>query len=234
MKAAAGRLFLKREVGVGDLLTASTIAISLISVLVSWGLDRSLQKSKDANSIRLAAAEVLADLERSQDLYLSLYPQAQSALVEASEIALQGIEPRPQRVQRARDFLWKRVNEIHNAIVLKVIDERLDVGYVRLFSYYSGIRPLYQETLKRMRATDAAMLSDLLRELETRILSFSNSERDTYTATIGNSLRDGASAVESKYRSVFASGLQEAEKFLVERIEASDTALLNPPSTSSR
>src|SRR5512138_2043107 len=113
MKRGIGSLSLKREIGVGDLLTATTIAISLVSVLVSWSLDRKLRLTNEANSIRAAAASVLGDLERSRDLFLSLYPQAQAVFVEASEIATdtKPLESRAERVQRARDYLWKRLNE---------------------------------------------------------------------------------------------------------------------------
>jgi hypothetical protein len=71
------------------------------------------------------------------------------------------------------------------------------------------------------------MLAELLSEVESRILSFGDGQHDLYTATIGNSLRAGASQVESKYRAKFARELEIGEKYLVQRIEATDSFLLN-------
>jgi hypothetical protein len=40
----------------------------------------------------------------------------------------------------------KRLNEIHNSVVLRLIDDRTDTGYVRLLSYYSSVLPLSNDT----------------------------------------------------------------------------------------
>jgi hypothetical protein len=52
------------EIKIGDLLTVTTILISLISVLISWNVDRKIGLTKDANAVRDAAANTLGDLER--------------------------------------------------------------------------------------------------------------------------------------------------------------------------
>jgi len=218
----------KREVGVGDLLTAATIAISLISVLISWNVDRQLRRTTEANDIREAAAAVLADLERTRELAFSVFPQMQSAIVEASEIATEAdAGGRRRSVERARDFLWKQINGIHNGIVLKLIDERVDTGYIRLFSYYPGVRPLYQDAIARVRARQADMIQNVLAELEPRILGFGDATGDVFTAMVGNSLRVGAARVEALYRDRFAGDLRRAERYLVEKIEADDDAVLD-------
>jgi hypothetical protein len=222
-------LSLKREVSIGDLLTVTTITISLISVLVSWSVDRNLRRSTEANTIRTAAAGVLGELERSRDLFLSLYPQTQAIIVETSEIvtSVDGDKPRRLQVQKARDFIWKRLNDVHNVITLKLMEERIDSGYIRLFPYYPSIRTVYQTAVRNLRATDAEMLAHLLRECEARIMSFADSRGHLYSALVGNSLRAAASEVESQYRARFASALKPAEAYLLQRIEAADSALLN-------
>ena len=203
--------------------------ISLSSVLVSWSVGRRLRLRTEANNIRAEAAGVLGELERSRDLFLSIYPQAQAVYVEASEImtAVNTREPLKSRRQKARDhLLWKRLNDIHNQITLKLMDERIDKGYVRLFTYYPSVRPLYQTTLAKMRSADGIMFAELLRRLESSIFAVPDRERRLYTASIGNALREAAERTEPEHRQRLGTELSPAEKYLVHRIEASDDLLL--------
>ena len=49
-----------------------------------------------------------------------------------------------------------------SAILRKAVDERIDSGYIKLFSYYPSIRKLYQETLTQLRLENDEMLKELL------------------------------------------------------------------------
>ena len=68
IEAVSHKLSLSREIKVSDFLTATTILISLISVLISWSFDRKIRLAKEADDIRAAAASSLGELERWNDL----------------------------------------------------------------------------------------------------------------------------------------------------------------------
>jgi hypothetical protein len=214
------------ELKVGDVLTATTIIISLISVLVSWSIDRSMRLRAQADEIRSAAASTLADVERWRDLAFSLYTEAQPVFVEASETATSSNPTPVRRLEAARDLLWKRLNEIHNAIMKKILDERLDKGYAKLFGYYPEVRSLYQKTLMEFRRLDDEMVKEFLGEVQMSVLAFENAEPAPATADVGNALRSTADRVKEKHMRYFLTSMKTSESFLVQKIESNDNDLL--------
>jgi hypothetical protein len=229
IETVSHKLSLSREIRISDFLTATTILISLVSVLISWNIDRKIRLAKEADDIRAAAASSLGELERWNDLSLSLYTEAQSTFVDASEVAtrIEMKSPLNERLERARDLLWKRLNEIHTSILRKAVDERIDSGYIKLFGYYPSIRRLYQETLARMRLENDEMLKELLTQSELSIMSFMNANDGLHSAEVGSALRATASQVKAKYKEKYRTEMMATERFLVEKIEADDKHLLN-------
>jgi hypothetical protein len=234
MKLSMPTLSVNREVKVGDVFTALTILISLTTVLVSWKVDRKTRLTAQADQIRIAAADTLGELERCNDLLLSIYTRAQSVIVDASEIATSHTETKSlTRAESARDFLWKKLNEIHTAILNEIVDERVDNGYIKLFSYYPSVRGLYKRTLDELRKEDANMLQELLGGLEVTVISSENGEGASHSASVGNALRATALRVQSKYKPKFQLCLTTTEKFLTDKIEADDNRLLSRGAAST-
>ena len=219
---------MSRELKVGDVLTAATILISLIGVLVSWSIDRKIRLAREADEIRAAAASRLGDLERWRDLALSIYTEVQPHFVDASELVVSEEEfsTRAARVERARDLLWKRISEAHGRIRHRAVDEKIDSGYTRLFGYYPTVRNLYQETLSRLRSTDDAMVRELLAEVERSIVAFARSREELHSADIGKALRATASQVRARHQEELRRAMRSAEEYLVEKIEADSESLL--------
>jgi hypothetical protein len=225
------KLSFSGELKIGDILTITTILISLGSVLISWDVDRRIRLTKEANDIRIAAATTLGDLERWKGLSLSLFAECQGSFVEASEIASSSAQDSPEarnkRLQRARDLLWKKINEAHNNILRKIVEEKLENGYMTTFVYFPNIRLLYQQSLQRMQKSDADMVNEILSTSEINMLSFAETGADLQTAPVGNALRRTAVEVRAKYQNRLAEDLSEAQKFLIGKIEGSDGDLLN-------
>ena len=220
---------LSRKLEIGDLLTAATILISLISVLVSWRIDRKIRLAREADDIRSAAASTLGDLERWNDLSLSLYAEVQPVFVDASEIIAraEAETSHDERVERARDLLWKGINEAHIAIRRKVVDEKIDNGYTRLFGYYPAIRRIYQDALTRMRMEESSMVNELLEQIELAVMSFAQTDRKLHSAEIADALRSTARKAQARHQERLRGAMRNAEKFLIEKIEADDEYLLS-------
>ena len=101
-----------------------------------------------------------------------------------------------------------------SAILRKAVDERIDSGYIKLFSYYPSIRKLYQETLTQLRLENDEMLKELLTQSELSIMSFMNTNHGLHSAQVGNALRATASQVKAKYKERFRTEMKTTGKIL--------------------
>jgi hypothetical protein len=225
------RLSIERKISVGDLLTATTILISLVSVLFSWNADRKLRQTTEANDIRLAAANMQVDLYRWQQLALSIFAEAQPIYVEASETATSGAGDVPARLARARDLVWKRLNAQRTLIQRKIIDERIEGGYTRLFSYYPAARDLHLDTLTRLEHEEKEMFQKLLVTTERAVLDLHDHPTPLRTSDVGNALREKSAALEKEFESRLGSAASPADRYLVDKIRASNDTLLDRDAT---
>lgn len=226
--ASQPRIALDPSVKVGDLLTVATILISLISILISWNIDRRLRLSKEADEIRSAGAQALGDIERWADLSLSIYAHIQPALVDASETALRR-EKRQEpliSVERARDLLWKSVNALHLTVEQRILEEDIESGYIALFGYYPSVRELYRNTILQMRSVDVEMHGRLLAALELEIVSTARAQGEVRTADVGRALRATAAKIKALHEERLRSEMKPLEDYLVKRIEGSDEEVL--------
>ena len=228
-KRPAEKLSFSRELKVGDLLTALTILISLATVVVSWNSDRRLRITKDADEIRLAAATTIGELERWEAISLSITADIQPAFVEAGEqLARSGLTPVNQKSPvQVRDQLWKKFNELSTAIDRRILDERIESGYLKLFAYFPNTRTIYASTLKRLRTADTEMRKEFLAGIESNVLAFQKVNRDSLqSAEVGNALRRVAAEIGKKYSDRFRQERAAAETFLVAKVGAKDDELL--------
>ena len=217
------------EVKVGDILTSVTIVISLVSILISWSIDRDLRRTQEVDKIRKAAAATFAKLERASEISLSIFELAQHYYVEAAEIIAKESSDKSMElsVMKARDFLWKSLNSTRDDIRKAWYDEEIDTGYEQLLSYYPVIRNIYRKTIKNMRNTEDEMLKELLSRTETDIMMSINKGEQFQTALLGNKLRKTSAEIRTKYSGELNSLLYEILSFLTKIIEADNSYLLN-------
>lgn len=221
-------LTFNRELRFGDVLTILTIFVSLITILRSWSLDRELRITKDANEIRAASAKALGELERWEEITQSVHANAQTVFVEASEMVA-AVEPsaaRGKTVIQARDLMWRKLNDLFSAAHKRIVDERIDSGYLGLFSYFPQTRQIYVDTLARLDAAGVEMRNDLLVRIERSILSFKNLQEPIESAEIGNALRAVSNEVKTKYGERFKKERAVSDQFFLEKIKARDDELL--------
>jgi hypothetical protein len=221
-------LKLDKEVKIGDLIQTLTIFVSVISVLISWNIDRKLRISQEANGIRQAAAATLADLEKWKDLSLFIFDELQPVFVETSEIVVEAHNPEKyyESSQRARDYFWRKMNDIINAKRKTVTNEKLEQGYTKLFAYYPAIRLEYIQTLDEMDRVEDITLKKEFAQIEAQILTFAKVEGRVESAQIGNALRKTSKTIETNYARELAVAYSHCQNFLVRLIEAKDSSLI--------
>lgn len=225
---AIQHLRIDTQLRIGDLLTITTILISLITVLLSWSADRSLRITKDANEIRATASKALGEIQRWESISQSVHSSAQVSFIEAAElIAASNLTAGSGRnIVQARDLLWKKLNDLYSQSSKRILDERIDGGYVGLLSYFPEVRQRYLDTLTGLNLLNRQMQAELLARSEATLLSFERREGPIQSAEIGNALRAVSAQIQLKYEERFKKQRQACDEFLLDKIRANDDDLL--------
>lgn len=222
------RLRIDTQLRFGDLLTVTTILISLITVLVSWRADRSLSITKDANEIRATASKALGEIQRWESISLSVHASAQVSFIEAAELIATS-SPKAgtgRNTVQARDLLWKKLNDLYAQRSKRITDERIDGGYVGLLSFFPEVRKLYLDTLTDLNSLSLEMQAELLARSEATLLSFEQRTGPIQSAEIGNALRAVSAEIQLKYEARFKKQRLACDAFLLDKITANDDDLL--------
>lgn len=91
-----------REIKVGDLLTAGSVALGTLTLLYALIKDRKLRRREYADRIRRSAAETLSAIERWREIATRHFHDAQPVLTDADVMLV-----KDQDVIATRDFLWR-------------------------------------------------------------------------------------------------------------------------------
>jgi hypothetical protein len=219
---------LKKEVAIGDLLTTTSILISLIALLFSWSQSRDLVQREQANKVRDAAAKTLAKLQRWQTISLALFDEIQPSLVETSELLANSREAK--KVYEARDFLYKKIRASDQHVRQTLRDEEIESAYVYLYGYNTKYRDTFRRAFTSLESQQDMMLSDLLERTEADVLAYVRNPQlrsnTYYTATLGNALRASASKVEERYRERILHQIAPVERELSNLVGKSDNEIL--------
>jgi hypothetical protein len=200
-------------------------------MLRSWSKDRTLNRQREANQVRLAAAMTLAKLERWKRISLWYFDDLQADIVETSEMLVRDFD-----VVKARDFLWKRVHTTKFKSLNRVLDEEIDNSYTHISAFYPRIRHLFSLTMDRLREAEELMFQNVAGRTERVVLSFKDKQLGYETAMLGNALRECASSIRSQYTTRIDKELAGLLKFLIGIINADDAGLLarrTPPEPSA-
>jgi hypothetical protein len=172
------------SIKVGDLLTSTTIVVSVVAMLLSLAKDRTARALEQANRVRSAAAAALSKLDRWQALQLSLYQELQPAYVELSEVLGNKFD-----VDYVRDQFWKKVNTERTRIAQKVVDEQLGTAYADLISHFPSARARFTDAYAQLDDLEVKITNDYLTESETEIISLEGMQKTYTTPVLGNALR---------------------------------------------
>jgi hypothetical protein len=156
---------LERTIQVGDILTSLTIAISVITLVISWSKDRSTREAERADRVRAAAAKALTQLDRWQALHLSLYQELQPAFVETSEMLQDDFT-----MVKTRDYLWKAINAQRTRIIAKILDERIETAYIDLLSHFPAARSLFLDTFAQLQTVENEVTGRFLVAAQNEVL----------------------------------------------------------------
>jgi hypothetical protein len=133
---------LDRTLKVSDMLTSLTIIVSVIALMISWSKDRDIREREQANLVRNAAGQTLAKIERWKSLQLSIFDEIQPDFVETSEMLAKDYD-----IIVTRDHLWKSINSENVIVKTRIVNEKMEISYIDLFSRLPAIREVFLNTL---------------------------------------------------------------------------------------
>jgi hypothetical protein len=207
-----------------------SIILSLAGFLYGWYQDIRLRETDQANKVRNAAAITSAKLERWEEVSLSFFNEIQPAFVQASKKFAENYDS-----VAARDYLWEEMDTKRQVIFGKLLDEDIETAYVNLYGYRPEMRPLFRNTMNRMRSYEESMFSQLHADTESIILYDFGDHADDYrsgkmnyeTAQMGNALRAVAETSRSAYQQQIEDGLFCVQDFLAGLVLKSDSELVH-------
>jgi hypothetical protein len=128
-------LTVEPNVSIGDLLTAGTVLISALALFASWRSERKARDRERANEVRAAATATVAKLERWQQLADFYYVSIQPLFVTISDMLSPETVSRTQKLEEARDALWRELTEARTASQQRILEENIELAYVGLQAY---------------------------------------------------------------------------------------------------
>jgi hypothetical protein len=167
-------LTLERKITVGDVLTVSSILITLVAGLISFERDQILRRKEEADKVRAAAAATLVKLDRWEDMSVSIFSEVDPAFIETKET----LRRRPGKivdVDAARHQLWKAILQAQVTVQQKILDDHIEAGYVGLYTYVPDARRDFTELLTTLSNNQFHMYANLLMRTQQMVL---NSAKD--------------------------------------------------------
>jgi hypothetical protein len=212
----------ERNISVGDLLTSISVLIAALGLLWQLAKDHDLERQKQANEIRSAAAKTLAAIERWRDVSLLIFEQGQPLFVETSERLRTADD-----IEIARDYLYKSLTMAHLTVQEKLSDEKVQTAYVELFKFHPSMRSYFSKIAIDLQSAERQMFNALLADTQSVVLASDPKSVKSNSAVLGNVLRIEARKVKDDYLASTSSVLKPAEEFLSTLILKTDRELLD-------
>jgi hypothetical protein len=182
---------LEPSISIGNILTSITILISLITLYLSWRKDSKLKIKEKADVIRKSAALTLKSLERWKEISLSIFYKCDVEFIYTSEMLVFEEKVSDEQLDKARDYLWKKLMYIVAENKNLVFKEEIKNAYFDLYPHYPQIKLFYENTLFELIDIENKMLDEFIAEkTQNEVLHIEKLVKDKYySALLGNRLR---------------------------------------------
>jgi hypothetical protein len=180
-----GGITVKGDITFGDIVTAISILLSGIALIVTWQRDQALKQKEYADRIRRGASTVVAKLQRWRDLTLHFFEEIQPLITEADMTLVSR-----QEVLCVRDTFWRGMVDAHARSSQRITDEQIEIAYVDLFGYDPRVQALFVEVIERLKLVDQSIYTEALISTQSDVLLQQNKEKPFVNSQLGNKLRD--------------------------------------------
>jgi hypothetical protein len=218
------RFSVRKSVTVGDILTCVSILLSALALVYQLSKDRQDKRQERSNEVRAASARTLASLERWGEISLSFFDEIQPTFIDTSLIIASG---HAIDKAKARDFLYKKINEHQASIYRKISDEKVITSYVGMYQYNPSFKAYFENVLGDLKLKEDATFDDYLISLQEKLMAISYDATRDDTALVGDTLRNISGTYRQNYRANVRNILDPVSNFLSSIINKSDDELLN-------
>ena len=220
-------LKLNPEVTVGDILTVLSVMVSVAALSYSWSQDRALERQRQANEVREAAANTMAKLERWKSVALSLFDLVQPHLVKTSELLARDLTREGVVTTRDTLYQWTLDSRLTTLALLRAED--IETAYVYLYGYDPRLQQELRGVLALLRHREAVVFECLQRVMQDEVFVYMpEAARGEYTtAQLGNALRNAVGQVQRMFAQDLDIALLPMERALGALVQRSDDELLD-------
>jgi len=219
-------LYFNGEVTFGDLLTSASVLAAALTLYFSFWQDR-IQRSRDvADSVRTAAADALAKLDRYAHLPEAVAESAQNLAVETSQRLAQ---PQKQNdVADARDYLWAGLTKDWQEARSAQRAEGIELAHVKLFGHRPDAYRGVAETIRELDEGARKCFDDLQNKSQEAVMSYFGKDRSNYqSAVLGNELRNCLTTYSNAVRENARQVLTPVRRRLEAVISGSDEQVID-------
>lgn len=210
------------EVSVGNIVTALSVVVSAIALLITLNKDRQLRKKEYADRIRNAAGAVTAKLERRKEIFLSFFDSIQPLITDA-DIKL----VKEQDVIAARDFLWRELGLAHAKCLERITDEGIEVAYKDLYGYDPDIQELFGKAIGELKKIEGAVSRAVLHRTQAAVMELEGLKGPRVSAELGNALRDTCCGLAQEAERLIDEVLTPFQGQMIDLIRAQDGEIVN-------
>ncbi|HEU5382404.1 MAG TPA: hypothetical protein VFV38_43880 [Ktedonobacteraceae bacterium] len=210
------------EISVGDLLTATSIIVSITALLIAWSKDRQLKKKAEADRIRRAAGTITAKVERWVVLGLRFFDDAQPIITDADGLLL-----KEKDFIQTRDFLWRNMVAIHATSLQRIVDEQIEMAYADLYGYDPRIQELFVAVVEKLKQIDQNIFDRTLNLTQKGVLQLASEKKLVHSAQLGNILRLVCRGLASQYQASANEIVASFRKEMIKLIKACDDEIIH-------
>jgi hypothetical protein len=204
----------------GDILTSVTVAISVVSLILSQAKDRRAGEAETAKAARGAAARVVAQLDRAARVRVAVYANLLPEFIDLSRALETAFDP-----IAARDRLWRDMHVASANAAQTLLDERIATAYVDLVGFHPRIREAYVAAFAAIERESANTVDAFLIATQKKLLALEKDEDKYTSAIVGNLLRAEATKQSDKLADTLEAIVAPVRDGLFAYIERDDRTL---------
>ncbi len=189
----------RREITIGDVITAASVLVAVVSFVFSQWQDRVQARSFASAQVRVGAGEALSELSRIdrevQLFFLKIEPEYVTI---SSELGIH------KDVLLARDALWQKMSSARATMEDSIESVSPRGAQFNLAVRHRDTYVRLQKTYRLLGDLRTATAARLIEEAQAEILPFENKLADYNSAILGNALRNSHSKIVMTYKDVYA------------------------------
>lgn len=227
------------EFSVEDTLTAASIFVSALMVLLGWHINERQKRNEHikqyADNIRNSAGKVIAKLERRIELIHCFFRDIQPIIVESEKLFKNSLE----RNRESETIFYLHLNLLEKVgeLAHNFAEEQIEDACKDLYSYPPIVKDLL-DTLKKIKYLDGLMYSNIL-QLTERDVAYTaklaaelsekkkNEDPDIYLNYLANRLRLTTAVLRYLYEDLMLGIIGPFKTKTIKLIELSDGDIYN-------